>query len=249
MRAAMQLRVEEVQSSLDQTPVRISFTFLSGGLQTTEFFERGVNWPSESTEEGQKFPFHLEETNSGRVGVAIYAERLAEYLGAAGADPLDINHSLAVNVNYVDSVNATRPKIPSDMTDTCVILRGSKDFTMFPAGFSLVTGMRLYLANDVNVVPKGTDAAGNEVFPPISLFAPEKRFGLRDHGIMIDFKGQLVHLGKDAAAPARLLDLKSGKEETVIPENIQANLFGITNIDQLPPITQMSWLVVIEEVF
>lgn len=248
MKAAMRLRVEDVESAIDQTPVRISFTYLSGGIETTEFFERDVNWPTLNSSAGATFPFHLEELEDGRQGLGVYLDRMADYLDSVGADSLDVNNSLAMNVNYVESVNAARSGIPSLATDTAAILRGTKDMTRFTDGFSLVTPMRLYIANDVNVVSTGTDSGGTPVYPPISLFAPEKRFGVRVQAINIDFEGQLNYLGKDENSPIRPLDLKSGVDEEVVPENIRANLFSITDPDRLPPITQMNWLVVIEEV-
>ncbi|NNC89850.1 MAG: hypothetical protein HKN82_15440 [Akkermansiaceae bacterium] len=259
MRAAMKLHVEDVESAMDQTPTRISFTYMSGGLETTEFFERGVDWPIEGTAEGDVFPFHLEATETGRIGIAVYLNRLPLYLFNNGGDSVTVNHSLSVNVNYIDSVNAVRPNIPSLATDLCVILRDSKDLTTappdglgfvkgFPKGFSLVSPMRLYIADDVNVVPSGVDGSGNPIYPPISLFAPEKRFGVQRDSVNIDFEGQLNYLGKDSSAPIRPLDLKSGVDETVVPDKIRANLFTINSASQLPPITQMNWLVVIEEV-
>ncbi len=154
-----------------------------------------------------------------------------------------------MNANYRDNnLKVTRPSIPSLATDTALILRGAKDLTSYPLGFSLVTPFRMYLANDINIVSSGTDAAGNELFPPLSLFAPEKRFGMREQAINIDFAGQLNYVGKDDTSPVRPLDLRSGIDDEVIANNIQADLHSISDVSQLPPINQMNWLVVIEEV-
>jgi len=70
---------------------------------------------------------------------------------------------------------------------------------------------------------------------------------MRSQGMLIDFKGQINHLTKntDAVNP---LDLQSGTNESVVPDNIKANLFSIDDPSQLPPVNQMNWLVVIEEV-
>lgn len=111
-----------------------------------------------------------------------------------------------------------------------------------------MTPFRTYLANDVNITATGTDVSGNPVYPPLSLFTPEKRFGVKDDAVEIAFEGQLNYLGKDEAAPIRPLDLKSGMNDDIVPENIQANLFSISDPSQLPPVNQMNWLVTIEEV-
>lgn len=245
MQTVMKLRVEDVVSSSDQTPTQISFTYKSGGIDNTIQFTKGVNWPSTSSEEGQDFPFHVEDTDAGRYGLAVYIDRMATYLTSVGADGLDVNNSLMVNANYVDNLNIQKPNIPSLTSDTILMLRDSNDLTMFTNGFSLVTSYRLYIVNDVNLVSSGTDLNGGDIYPPLSIFAPEKRFGIKSDAIEILFDGQLNHVGKDTNRP---LDLKSGDEEEIVPENIKANLFSISDPSELPPITQMNWLITIEEV-
>ena len=247
MQCVMKLRVEDVISPTDQTPTSISFTYMMGGIEKTDTFTRGNNWPTEASAEGATFPFHLETTQLGRRALTVHAGRMATYLQGEGADGLDINNSISVNANYRDNVNINKPNIPSLSTDISLILRDTKDFTSYTKGFSLVTSFRMYLANDVNVVASGVDGGGNEIFPPISLFAPEKRFGVREEAINIDFKGQINHVGKDGTNEVRPLDLISGVGDEVIADNIQADLHSITDISQLPPINQMNWLVVIEE--
>ena len=127
-------------------------------------------------------------------------------------------------------------------------MRDTKDFTPFSNGFSLVTPFRTYLVNDVNIVPKDTDSQGRDVFPPISLFTPEKRFGIRDQPMNITLKGQVNHVGKGSDQNARPLDLRSGANDEVLAGKIKADLYSITTPEQLPPISQMNWLVVIEQV-
>jgi hypothetical protein len=106
----------------------------------------------------------------------------------------------------------------------------------------------MYIANDVNIVSSGVDLAGAPVFPPLSLFAPSHRFGIKDNPVEVLIEGQLNYLGKNGGSPVRPLDMKSGKNDEVVPENIRANLFSIKNPSQLPPVNQMNWLVTIEEV-
>lgn len=249
MQCKMVLRVEDVYSATDQTPTSISFRYKMGGIDTTETFTAGVNWPTAHSAEGATFPFHLEETPYGqRKGITVYVERLADYLAAQGADSLDINNSLLVDANYRDNANIWRPNIPSLSEDISLIIRNSKDLTAFTKGFSMVTPFRMYLAGDLNQVSSGTGPTGDAVYPPVSLFAPEKRFGLRKEEMEIRFAGQLNELRKDGGGTTHILDLPSGENEVVDSDNIHANLFTIDDPSQLPPINHMNWLVVIEEV-
>ena len=248
MQTVMKLRVVDVISPTDQTPTAISFTYLSNGISKTDTFTRGGSWPEANSREGAKFPFHLETSPLGRQALAVYTGRLAAHLEDIGADSLEANSSLMVNADYVNNINISKPNIPSLSTDISLILRDTKDFTPFPRGFSLVTPFRLYLANDVNIAARGEDDEGNPVYPPISLFAPEKRFGIRDEALNIDFKGQINHVGKKNSDSVFPMDLRSGMYEEVDTDKISADLHSITDLNQLPPINQMNWLVVIEQV-
>ena len=241
----MQLKVTEVQAFDDQTPTGLEFTYTAAGSPESETYLRSDgSWPSASSAAGATFPFHFETIPDGRLALVVYIDRLTTHLTSLGADSLDVNKSLAVSADYLSNTDISQPNIPSAPNDIALVLRETDDFTGFPSGFSLVSPFRLYLADDVNIVPT---VAGGTTYPPISLFAPEKRFGLRTNPMEIEFEGQLNHLTKESST-INPLDLKSGRDETVVPSNITANLFRIADPAQLPPINQMNWLVVIEEV-
>ncbi|MDG2486897.1 MAG: hypothetical protein P8M65_04245 [Roseibacillus sp.] len=248
MQTVMKLRVEDVLSPEDQTPIAISFTYLAGGIERKIVYTRGNNWPTSGSPKGRLFPFHLESDGIQRQALSVYVGRLPDFLRSIGADPTSVNNSLMVNANYRDNIRILKPNIPSLPTDIALILRDTKDFTSFSTGFSLVTPLRTYLVNDVNIVPRGIDTQGQEVFPPISLFIPEKRFGIRDQPMNITLKGQVNHVGKDSDQNARPLDLRSGANDEVLAGKIKAELYSITEPEQLPPISQMNWLIVIEQV-
>jgi hypothetical protein len=186
----MKLRVEDVISPEDQTPTSISFTYLAGGIERTTLFTRGNNWPTQDSPKGATFPFHLETTRLERRTLAVYIGRLPTFLESIGADSPAVNNSLMVNANYRDNIRVSKPNIPSLSTDISLILRDTKDFTPFPKGFSLVTPFRMYLVNDVNITASRLDENGKNIFPPISLFTPEKRFGIRNQAMNIALKRQ-----------------------------------------------------------
>ena len=248
MQTVMKLRVEDVLSPEDQTPIAISFTYLAGGIERKIVYTRGHNWPTTGSYTGARFPFHLENDGIERQALSVYVGRLPAFLRSIGGDSTSANNSLMVNANYRDNIRILKPNIPSLPTDIALILRDTKDFTSFSTGFSLVTPLRTYLVNDVNIVPRGIDTQGQKVFPPISLFTPEKRFGIRDQPMNITLKGQVNHVGKDSDQNARPLDLRSGANDEVLAGKIKAELYSITEPEQLPPISQMNWLVVIEQV-
>ena len=266
----MRLDVIDVISSTDQTPTAIRFSYqyddpddgVVGNLvQVSKVFSKNPDplnpeeeaWPDFLDLGGDIFPFHVDKSYSSRPCIAIYPERLATWLVSNNAGFFESNHSISVNVDYVNNLEVAKPAFPSDVGDLAVMLIEAKDLTAFTDGFSLVTNMRLIFTDDVNITPMTTPAgitlpAGEDFHPPVSFFAPEKRYGDSGIALKIDIDGQLGSLAKGNAEPIRIADLKTGYADQVVPENIVANLKTIDHPAALPPINMMNWMVVIREI-
>ena len=266
----MRLDVIEVISSSDQTPTAIRFSYqqddpddgIVGNLvQVSRIFSKNPDplnpeeeaWPDFFDPGGDTFPFHIDKSYSSRPCIAIYPERLATWLASNNGGFFESNHSISVNVDYVNNLEVAKPPFPSDVGDLAVMLIEAKDLTAFTDGFSLVTNMRLIFTDDVNITPMTTPPgitlpAGEDFHPPVSFFAPEKRYGDSGIALKIDIDGQLGSLAKGNAEPIRIADLKTGYADQVVPENIVANLKTIDHPAALPPINMMNWMVVIREI-
>ena len=266
----MRLDVIDVISSTDQTPTAIRFSYqyddpddgVVGNLvQVSKVFSKNPDplnpeeeaWPDFFDPGGDTFPFHVDKSYSSRPCIAIYPERLATWLASNNGGFFESNHSISVNVDYVNNLEVAKPPFPSDVGDLAVMLIEAKDLTAFTDGFSLVTNMRLIFTDDVNITatttpPGVTLPAGEDFYPPVSFFAPEKRYGDSGIALKIDIDGQLGSLAKGNAEPIRIADLKTGYADQVVPENIVANLKTIDHPAALPPINMMNWMVVIREI-
>lgn len=200
------------------------------------------------------YPFEVKSLPDGKICMAIYPQRFAKFLASLRADTTTINNSLVVNVDYTTttgSVWLTKPTIPCTDLDYGVILKECADMTSFPKGFSLVTNLRTYIGDDFNIV-EGTPPSGytpsGQYFPPCSLFVPEKRYGVDMDPFAVRISGQMNSLGsEDLASPLRPMDSKSMSGENFAANRITVNLRPITHPAELPPITMMNWLVVLEE--
>ncbi|MCF7734622.1 MAG: hypothetical protein K9N23_23265 [Akkermansiaceae bacterium] len=201
------------------------------------------------------FPFEIKTMQSGKLCVAVYPQRMPAFLTALGADSPAVNHSLVVNVDYTTATGSNllaKPSIPCTELDYGLILLECANLSPFTKGFSLVTNLRLYYGDDFNTVatapPTGFTPANGVFYPPCSVFAPEKRFGVDDDPLAVDMLGQLGSLAStDAGSPTRPLDMVKGSGLDVDQERIVVNLKPITHPAELPPINMMNWLVVVEE--
>jgi len=197
------------------------------------------------------YPFETVQHPSGKMCVAVYPERFPAFLRAIGADSVLVNNSLVVNVNYPGSPNLIQPNIPPTEMDYAVILEESKDLRQFERGFSLVTNLRVYFADDFNITP-ATPPFGyvpdGVYFPPTSIFTPEQRYGLTHDPTVVKIGGSLGSLASEEAnAPVRLLDAVTASGEVLGGNRVQVNLRPMRHPAELPPITMMNWLVVLQE--
>lgn len=200
------------------------------------------------------YPFEIKQLNGVKPSIAIYPERIPGFLASLGADSTAVNHSLVINVDYTTSgINnpAYKPAIPCTEVDYGVLMTECDDLRAFTKGFSLVTNLRLYIGDDFNVEATTAPAGVSSPFyPPASLFAPEKRYGTDFDPYKVEVAGQIGHLkGDDGSGnnPVHLLDFKMASETNAAAANIDVNLRPITHPAELPPVTMMNWLVVIEE--
>jgi hypothetical protein len=117
-----------------------------------------------------------------------------------------------------------------------------------------VAPLRVYVGDDLNEIaaaapPAGSGlAAGTEFFPPMCIFSAELRIGTTAVTRLIAHHGQLGTLTTSAVNSWSPLEMKSGSDDAVHTENITAELAPLRSPAELPPIYQMNWLVVIEEI-
>ena len=219
-------------------------------------------------------PFGEHVDISGQRCFVVYPERFPAYLALNGAMDVRTNNSLVVNVDYtVNGLNSAKPNIPCQATDYGLVLKECGNLTAFEKGFSLVTNLRLFVGDHLNNVPMpGGPPAGcvpavttanplGQYFPPCSFFAPEKRYGGRtpaagDAPIQILQRGQVGSLAEidkvlstdDEIRKIRPLDARLVGNNPVAPINITNDLTQIRHPAELPPISMMNWLVLLEEV-
>lgn len=249
----MRLEVTDVVSSTDQTPTRIVFRYSKNGTITEEEYAKGSTWPAPESEEGLAFPFHTDTTADGRPAIRFHSDRLKDFLADKGAAQYEVNNSIAINVDYPNNTSIRKPAFPCAADDIALILADADDFSSYTKGFSIVANMRLVIADDTNITagtpPAGVSVpAGEEYYPPFSMFALEKRYGNSVNPIPITIEGQLGSMSKGNSSPTRIADLKSGSDDAVVSQNIHATLKPITNPANLPPITMMNWMVVVREI-
>lgn len=200
------------------------------------------------------YPFKAVVLQDTKWCIEVYPERFEAFLDLLGADDLTVNNSIVVNVDYPGNVHLERPAIPCGDLDYGVILKECADLSPFSEGFSLVTNLRLYIADDFNIVdvaPPLDSGLPTPYYPPCSLFAPEKRYGAEIDPFQLTITGQVGNLAGDTGGTAgtevHLLDLKMGSDQDVEHSNIDVNLSQIRHPAALPPIVMMNWLVMVEE--
>lgn len=199
------------------------------------------------------FPFEVRALPSGKTCIAVYPQRFPAFLRSLNADSTSVNHSLVVNVDYTAGcVHLRRPNIPSQESDYGLILQECTDMTSFPRGFSLVSNLRTFFGEDFNTRPATPPSgypAGQTYFPPCSFFVPEKRYGALVEPYAVNIAGQIGSVASpNNDLPVRPIDSKTVGGVDLPANRIRVNLRPIRHPADLPPITMMNWLVVLDEV-
>ncbi|MBP84046.1 MAG: hypothetical protein CMO61_09405 [Verrucomicrobiales bacterium] len=253
--ARMRVEIREMFDVDDQVPVSFRFHYFTNS-NSREYIDytRGINWPSEIESGGGLFPFQTDTLENGRNVLVVNVNRMADFLdtipNAAGSS---VNNSLYLYPNS-DEATVIAPSIPSLETDLAVTLRGGKDLTAFTTGFSILTDMRLYIAeslNDVAATPPVNSnlPAGSDYYPPLSIFTPEKRFG--EVGVVntpVNLRGQISSLKTSASDTFNPLELMGADDTRVDTDLMNAELVHLNSPAELPPIHLMNWLITIEEI-
>ncbi len=253
--AKMRVEVREMVSTSAQTPLSIRFHYIdtSGDRQYVDY-TRGTNWPAEIETGGDTFPFQTDSLENGRTALVVNLDRIPTFLTTiSGAGDPTVNDSIYLYPNHAETT-VVEPSVPSLDTDLAVTLRGGKDLTPYSNGFSVITDMRLYIAetlNDVATTPPINSGlpSGSDYYPPMSLFAPEKRFGESitiDHPV--NLRGQLSSLKTDSSDTFNPMELIRADDTRVDSDMLNADLIDLNSPAELPPIHLMNWLVTIEEI-
>jgi hypothetical protein len=114
--------------------------------------------------------------------------------------------------------------------------------------------LRVYVGDDLNNVPISSIPTGSglpanaEVYPSVSIFAAELRVGTTAFNRPIEHHGQLSSVSTIGTTAWKPLDIKSGSDDSVHTDAITAELQPLRSPLELPPIHQMNWLIVIEEI-
>ncbi len=251
-----------------------SVTFVPGA--NWENYNRDF-WVDTATGATSIIPFYWENlTLNGNPSLSVKLDRFPAFLanlvttGATAAADLRTNHSLSIWSNPAGN-GVSLPSIPSRAIELGVVIRDGEDLVTanpfntglvglrgFERGFSVVTDHRVYLVGNLNQttgpIPNGSGIpAGTPYYPPLSIFASDKRFGTGAGSITggnIRLDGQLTSLADDGST-VNPLDLRTGTADgagAVSGNQINANLAQIVSPAQLPPVNKMTWMVVVEEI-
>ena len=243
-------------SLADQTPTALRLRFQNGAGGTSEIIlRRGINWPTQFEAGGADMPFQTELMDNSRSCLTFQPTLFEPWLLSRGGAAVAVNHSFYFGVDpSADPLTVGTLADPPAPDDMCVIIRKGRDLTNYTAGLSVVAPLRVYVGDDLNDVPLAVPPTGSgladtdEYYPPLSIFAAELRIGTTSVNRLVEHHGQIGTLTKGAGTSWSPLDIKSGSDDAVHAENISADLKPLRSPAELPPVHQMNWLVVIEEI-
>ncbi|MDF1861854.1 MAG: hypothetical protein P1U87_16670 [Verrucomicrobiales bacterium] len=254
--AKMRLDILEMTALDTQIPIKVRLYYQTTSNTVAQIdYTRGDNWPSDLEVGGDIFPFQTDVLESQRNALVLHMDRLPAFLASSVPSAAGINVNNSIYVSPLSSEPTVEaPSNPSLDSDTCITLRGGRDLSPYGKGFSIVTDLRLYIGETLNSVATTPPAnsglpLGAEYYPPVSLFAPEKRFG-ESVNIQnpINLRGQLSTLKTSTSDTFNPMELKTANDTRIESDLLDAELVSIESPAELPPIYLMNWMLTVEEV-
>ena len=242
-------------SLADQTPTSIRVRYvLPNGSFSQIVLKRGLNWPTLLQTGGDVIPFQTELTDASHPGLTFYPTLLNAWLTSLGAASITVNCGIQFRTDASADPLTVRPPSSSPLLDDmAVIIRKGQDLTKYTAGLSIVTPHRVYLGDNLNSTaaaapPVGSGLSASSVYyPPLSIFAGELRVGTTATVRPFELHGQVSTLATGASSSWKPMDWKSGSSDA-IHVGVTAELKPLESPANLPPVHQMNWLIVIEEI-
>ncbi len=255
-RCTITVRATSMVSQVDQTPTTIRVSFITpSGTSKEVVLQRGSNWPSIIQAGGTVIPFQTELTDSNHSSLTFYPTLLDSWLQSQGGAPVSVNNSLHFRTDDSTDPSTVQPLSESPLPDNmAIIIRKGQNLTPYSSGLAIVSPLRIYVGDDLNVVPANAAPAGAALptgtvyYPPLSIFAAELRIGTTSAIRPFDLHGQISTLTRTGSVTWRPMDIKSGSDETTHTDSITADLKPLASPADLPPVHQMNWLIVIEEI-
>lgn len=256
LKCRMNVEAVSMVSLEDQTPTAIRVRYATSAGGTSEVtLRRGSNWPTPYETGGTAVPFQTELTDSNHACLTFHPGLLDAWLTGRGGAGVTVNNSISFGTDPAADPLTVCPvsDTPSE-GDMAVIVRKGLNLTSFTAGLSIVAPLRVYLGDDLNAVPMAAPSgsglpAGSTYYPPLSIFAGELRVGTTSFNRPFEHHGQISTLASSASGSAwQPLDVKSGGDDAVHADTISAELKPLRSPAELPPVHQMNWMVVLEEI-
>ena len=254
-RCAVTVTATSMVSLVDQTPASVRVSFLAPTGTTKQIIlQRGSTWPTLLQAGGTVLPFQTELTDSNHSCLTFYPTLLDSWLQSQGGASVVTNNAIHFRTepaaDPLTILPLTDPPLPDHMA---VIIRKGKDLTPYTAGLAVVSPHRIYVGDDLNVTPAATLPAGSALpagsvyYPALSIFAAELRIGTTSAIRPFDLHGQISTLTQSGTGTWKPMDIKSGSDDAIHTDTIAADLKPLTSPAELPPVHQMNWLIVIEE--
>lgn len=160
------------------------------------------------------------------------------------ASPNTLVHAIYIGINPNSPYATALATLP-----ICVANAG--DLSAFTNGLSIVTPLKLVFLGSFNTVPLASPYDPTDPYPPVSVYAQQILYGMTTQNAQVNFNGRIeVDTPGDVSnGTVNPLSFRSGGSNTVVGSTSSTyNLKQINNINMVPPITRVSWILTIDKI-
>ena len=177
----------------------------------------------------------------------IYFSKLAAFLSnqlSTQANPNILVHAIYIGINPSSSYASTLTNLP-----VCVANAG--DLSSFTFGLSIITPLTLTFLDNFNTVPLASPYDSTDPYPPVSVYAQQLLYGYTTQNAQVNFNGRIEvdTPGNVSNGTINPLSFRSGGNGSIVGSASSSyNLKQINNVNMVPPITRVTWILTMDKI-
>jgi hypothetical protein len=228
-------------------PVNAMFGIPDSNLQVrTLRFTQGVTGTTDNLSQAAGLLTQLPgfpNQNVARFDFSKLATFLSNQLSTQ-ASPNTLVHAIYIGVNPSSSYAGTLATLP-----ICVTNAG--DLSAFTYGLSIITPLTLTFLDNFNTVALASPYDSSDPYPPVSVYAKQILYGYTTQNAQVSFNGRIEvdTAGNVSSTTVNPLSFRSGGSGNVVGSASSTyNLKQINNVNMVPPITRVTWILAIDKI-
>lgn len=228
-------------------PLNVMFGIPDNNLQVRSLrFTQGVTGMTDNLSQAAGLLTQLPGIpgqNAARFDLSKLAAFLSDQLSTQ-ASPNTLVHAIYIGVNANSPYAGTLKGLP-------ICVANGADLSAYTCGLSIVTPLTLAFLDNFNITPLASPYDSSDPYPPVSVYAKQILYGFTTLNAQVNFNGRIEvdSPGNVSRGTINPLSFRSGGSGNIVGSaGSTYNLNQINNVNMVPPITRVTWILTMDRI-